>query len=74
MEHDQFNLMVTQCLFLFAAQEGHSRSSRVKHRLKMKETYDFERPERDLFIFAVLFNRRQLADLFLHQGTDHLGE
>ncbi|KAK3766250.1 hypothetical protein RRG08_036888 [Elysia crispata] len=52
---------------------GHSRSSRVKQRLKMKETFDFERPERDLFIFSVLFNRRQLADLFLHQGTDHLG-
>ncbi|GFS15664.1 transient receptor potential cation channel subfamily M member 3 [Elysia marginata] len=57
----------------FGALAGHSRSSRVKHRLKMKEVHDFDQPERDLFIFAVLFNRRQLADLFLHQGTDHLG-
>ncbi|GFO31362.1 transient receptor potential cation channel subfamily m member 2-like [Plakobranchus ocellatus] len=58
----------------FSAQGGHiSRSTRVKQRLKMKESYDFEHPERDLFIFSVLFNRRKLAELFLRQGTDHVG-
>ncbi|KAI8729643.1 transient receptor potential cation channel subfamily M member 5 [Biomphalaria glabrata] len=50
-----------------------SRSRKIKLKLKMKESYDFDYPERDLFLFAVLFNRRQLADLFLKLGVNHLG-
>ncbi|KAH9512883.1 hypothetical protein Btru_036871 [Bulinus truncatus] len=41
-------------------------------RKKEKEEYDFEFPARDLFIFAVLFNRQDLAKFFLKIGSDHI--
>ncbi|XP_076459392.1 transient receptor potential cation channel subfamily M member-like 2 [Babylonia areolata] len=37
------------------------------------EVVDFEYPERELFIWAVLFNRRELSHLFWRSGKDHLG-
>ena len=36
-------------------------------------TYDFEHPERELFIWSLLFNRRALAQLFWRLGQDHIG-
>ncbi|KAI8729644.1 transient receptor potential cation channel subfamily M member 2 [Biomphalaria glabrata] len=41
--------------------------------LKDQVTSDFEYPARDLFIFAVLFNRQNMAKLFLKIGSDQIG-
>lgn len=35
---------------------------------------DFTNPERELFMWAVLFNRRELAELFWKAGKDHIGQ
>ena len=34
---------------------------------------DFSHPERELFLWALLLNRRQLAMLFWKLGQDHIG-
>ncbi|XP_048256759.1 transient receptor potential cation channel subfamily M member 2-like isoform X1 [Haliotis rufescens] len=49
--------------------EGH-----ISHRskLKVRETFEFTNPEKHLFLWAILFNRRQMAHLFWKLGKDHL--
>ncbi|GFO31375.1 transient receptor potential cation channel subfamily m member 3 [Plakobranchus ocellatus] len=54
-------------------QSQNPNSSCAKQFLKMKDSFDFEHPERDLFIFSVLFNRRKLVNLFLRKGSFHVG-
>ncbi|XP_050394392.2 transient receptor potential cation channel subfamily M member 2 [Patella vulgata] len=44
-----------------------------KMKKKIIDSYDFDFPVRELFIWAVLFNRRRLAHLFWKLGTDQLG-
>ncbi|KAL8607328.1 hypothetical protein ACOMHN_039478 [Nucella lapillus] len=51
--------------------QGKISRQRTKH--KVREVIEFEHPERELFIWAVLFNRRQLTHLFWRSGRDHLG-
>ncbi|XP_005091977.2 transient receptor potential cation channel subfamily M member-like 2 [Aplysia californica] len=52
---------------------GAFRSRSRRHKQKLKENFDFEHPERDLFIFAIMFNRRKMAHLFLNLGVDQIG-
>jgi hypothetical protein len=37
-------------------------------------TIDFENPQRELFLWAVLLNRKELALLFWKSGVDQIGE
>ncbi|CAL1535900.1 unnamed protein product [Lymnaea stagnalis] len=67
------DLKTIQPLLSRISQSSHLEPSVLTGKLKMKENFDFENPERDLFIFAILFNRRQMADMFLKQGIDHIG-
>ncbi|XP_046584536.1 transient receptor potential cation channel subfamily M member 2-like [Haliotis rubra] len=50
-------------------EEGH-----ISHRskLKVRETFEFTNPEKHLFLWAILFNRRQMASLFWKLGRDQL--
>ena len=34
--------------------------------------YDFEHPEKELFVWSLLFNRRDLSQLFWRLGKDHI--
>ncbi|XP_076450410.1 transient receptor potential cation channel subfamily M member-like 2 [Babylonia areolata] len=47
--------------------------SRRRTKQKIEDVVEFVHPERELFIWAVLFNRRQLTHLFWRTGKDHLG-
>ena len=55
--------------FFFA--DGNTSSRKAKR--KIREKADFENPEHDLFIWAVLFNRREMAALFWQLGKSQLG-
>ena len=51
---------------------------RVTFAIFSKETRDFvpdfpDSPEKELFVLAVLFNRRELAKLFWRLSKDHIG-
>ena len=48
----------------------HDRSARGKQARQA----DFAQPERDLFLWAVLLNRRDLAKLFWKASKDHIGK
>ena len=39
-----------------------------------RRTTDFDNPEKELFIWAILLNRRELAHLFWKMGKDQVGE
>lgn len=45
----------------------------IKKHQKTKDEFDFESPERELFLWAILFNRSRLVRLFWKQGRDHIG-
>lgn len=38
---------------------------------QLSETFD--NPERELFLWAVLLNRQELAEFFWNKGKDHIG-
>ena len=48
--------------------------SMSKSKKRPKWIPDFKNPERELFLWAVLLNRRELAQLFWRAGKDHIGE
>lgn len=52
----------------------HGQMSRRRTKLKFQDHFDFDHPERELFLWAILFNRRDLTHLFWRIGRDHLGE
>ena len=45
----------------------------VRQSGKFQLPVDFTHPERELFLWALLLNRRQLAMLFWKLGQDHIG-
>nr|KAG5702764.1 hypothetical protein BaRGS_003638 [Batillaria attramentaria] len=45
----------------------------ARRKQKVTEEFDFESPEKELFLWAILFNRPQLVQLFWRHGCDHLG-
>ncbi|CAL1535907.1 unnamed protein product [Lymnaea stagnalis] len=64
---NEASLNVKPCKY----KESEVASGQIKSRKDL--TFDFEYPERDLFIFAIFFNRRKMADLFLKLGVDQIG-
>ncbi|KAK7112164.1 hypothetical protein V1264_011657 [Littorina saxatilis] len=54
------------------APHGH-KMSRRRTKVKFEDLPDFPEPERELFIWALLFNRRELTHLFWRLGKDHIG-
>ncbi|XP_064619886.1 transient receptor potential cation channel subfamily M member-like 2 [Lineus longissimus] len=48
-------------------------SGQSPRRKRIRKPQDFSNPERELFIWAVLLNRRELALQFWRQGKNHVG-
>ena len=61
-----------QFLYIFAASGQKEFSNNMID--KLYSTFDFECAAKELFLWAVLLNRRELALIFWKNGKDHIGK
>ncbi|ESO89164.1 hypothetical protein LOTGIDRAFT_229069 [Lottia gigantea] len=54
-------------------QQNLTATTKKTKKKKPKDSHDFENPARELFIWAILFNRRSMAHLFWKLGQDQIG-